>query len=392
MFNKIIKNRQGTILPIVIASVVVIALIAVGVLVVQRANVSTTQTESQGIKTQNRAEYDVATAVLKFKADIAAAITDSNKLDSTSVVKRLILPKDSNTYRTSTNSLTGVTDAQVNVKDTQNNDVGYYVLKCYNDKDTVTYPYNRLLQFTGQFGTVTKIITHRLTLVPPGTNVGFGKYALFAGGSMSISNNATVNGSVAANGAIVNTGHVTGDVVPNFGLVGLTNILPSASSTLAFTKTSTYSGRPAPRTTSGAMTAGAYYKNGNYTLSNNKNITTTGIVTIFVNGNVNFDNNVIFNASSSGSFAILATGSITIGNNTALTRALVVGGGSYSFSNNATLTGAVVVGGSISIANNGFIYDADTYANYPDLFNFQVVPGGSGSGNPDWAVTDNGAI
>ena len=209
---------------------------------------------------------------------------------------------------------------------------------------------------------------------------------------MSISNNATINGSVAANGAIANSGHVTGDVVPNFGLVGLTSILPSATSTLNFTKTSTYSAQPAPRTTSGAMTAGTYYKNGNYSLSNNKTITTTGIVTIFVNGNVNFDNNVILRASSTGSFAILATGSITIGNNTTMTRALVVGGGAFSFSNNAALTGAVVVGGSIAIANNGFIYDADTYTNYPDLFNFQVVPGGGGSGGADWTVTDNGVI
>ncbi|MEI6287223.1 MAG: hypothetical protein WCP79_12025 [Bacillota bacterium] len=410
MLRKFIYNRQGAILPVVMISVVIIAVIVVGILMVQRSNLSTTTTENTAIQTQNRADYDLATAVLKFKADIVAALTDSSKLDNTSVVKRLILPKDNNTYRTNTNSATGVSDAAVIVKDKNGADVGSYIIKCYNDMDVALFPNNRLLQFTGKFGSVTKVITHRLTLVPPGVGTGMGKYALFAQGNIRIGNDLNITGDVAANGWInydddwwgwwgwawhhYIRGTINGTVTPYINYPGVAAIMPGKNSTLPFTDRDTYSGtgKALPTWTKDKpeiALSGTYYKSGDWNISKHPTFTAAAPVIIYVTGRINASDDVTFRGTgANGSIALLVEKDITFKNDPELTKVLVVTAQDFEARNSASGSGAIVCGGDIYVKNH-FDYDGSTYQGYPGLFDFN--PSG-GSGTTDWQVIDNGVI
>ncbi|MFA6075709.1 MAG: hypothetical protein WCV63_06305 [Negativicutes bacterium] len=355
----LIKNNRGFSLPIVLGIIGLLAGLALGYLATVRSELSTTQAFYEGTKAGYYAECGARAAVSKLAYDAA--------------------------YRTATNRtrIAALLDPLTGSS---------YSVICYNPTYSASSDtYQRKIESTGNNSAYASrtLTLSPVTLSPP--MIGLGKYALFTGGNMTVSNNVIVTGSLASNGTITlgNGASVSDGIFPNYGFTGLAGILPSATSLLPYTDRETYSeaspALPAPPTVSGAMSVGSYYSSGDWTVPNNAIITTSEVVTIFVNGNVIFGNTCYLTGTSPGSFAILATGTVTFGNNDVLTKALVVCGGVFSLNNNAALSGAIVCGGEAAVNNNGFGFDESTYSNYSALFNYQII-----DVSTKWTVTVGG--
>ncbi|MFA6075707.1 MAG: hypothetical protein WC778_07735 [Negativicutes bacterium] len=361
MLKDFVRNDCGMILPTVLCSVLIVALIVVAVLYVQRTNVATTNTQDQGAKIQFLAEYGARSTIARLTA-----------LDAT--------------YRTNTNTLAGVTDVPaISINDDTEKYLGQYVVKCYNplfasDQYQRVIDSNSEVLLMGSAIAARALTVNPVVIVPPSN---LGNYVLFSDGDMTIVSSVTVEArneipplndyGVASNGLITSIGAVVeGEQFAKFGFVGLSAILPGTASVLPFTNGNTYSAEK-KMPAQGDVPAGSYYMPKGWSPTKSKTFTTTGKVIVYVVGNVVFDGNVL-TATSPGTFAVIATGTVTFNNSgNQLNRVLVVTGGPFTLNNGATLTGAVVTGISATISNNGFTYDASTYQNYPELFNYHVT-------------------
>jgi MSHA biogenesis protein MshQ len=101
--------------------------------------------------------------------------------------------------------------------------------------------------------------------------------------------------------------------------------------------------------------------NASYVLSRNAVRTTVGATArLFINGNLNIENNVMLNAGGPAeNFILVVTGSLSIGNNSQI-NGYILAGGAISIGNNVQIDGAVTAKGAIALSNGVSVsYNSD---------------------------------
>jgi len=139
------------------------------------------------------------------------------------------------------------------------------------------------------------------------------------------------------------------------------------------------------------IAAGTYYCPGKLTFSTSGSLTATGPVLIYSVGNVQLGGS----GSLSGNFMIISEGNINIDGNAPAYNAVCIAGGTFTIGGSGRLRGAVISFTSVTttISGAGFTYNKSTYDAFPTAeAGLTVLAPGGGSGNSDWAVTDDGAI
>ena len=390
-------NNNGFALPIVLVVLTIIAIIVVAALSIQNINVSTADSQNQGIRAQFLAEYGARTALRKLMT--------------------------SQTYRDSTNSLIGVTD-DVTISDVG----GKYVVKC-NNTSPITQPLQRIIQSNGQimalgFSTATRTLmldSPPITLVPPASSDNMGNYSFFSLGAFSLSGSAHVTGNVGTlstttlSGSTTITGSVaaSGITCPAWCTItgtkttGYTSNLtaamkPSTTSTIAGMNRNTYTGYSEPpnynsKSSSNyqyssvkTIPAGTYYCNGKLT-SNGVGVISSsgGPVLIYCTGDVQIGNSGGLN----GTFMIISEGKINVDGAAIVNKAVLISAGNFTDGGSGAVKGSVVSFGTCAVSGAGFVYDQTAFDGFPDIESQLAVTnpgwsGGTGSGN--WEVQVGG--
>lgn len=396
MFKKWLRDDGGFIAPAVVIVFAIIAVIVVGVLIVQGVNSATADSQTKGIRAQYLAEYAAQAAIRKLMTD--------------------------NTYRTNTNSLIGVTDTVTL------DSGGKYSVMCNNPNPT-TAPLNRVIQASGRVVALGVTVAERtltlddppLTLIPPEATDNMGNYSFFSLGAFSLSGSAAVTGNVGTlstttlsgstriNGSVAAASvncpawcTITGTRTAGYTSNMTAAMKPGTTSTITGLNRSTYSGYSEPPnynsktasnyTYSSAKTipAGTYYCNGKLT-SNGVGIISSsgGPVLIYCTGNVQIGNSGGLN----GTFMIISEGTINVDGAAVVNKAVLISAGNFTDGGSGSVKGSVVSFGTSSVSGAGFVYDQAAFDGFPDIESQLAVtnPGWSGSpGSGDWTVEVGG--
>ncbi|MFA6075708.1 MAG: hypothetical protein WCV63_06300 [Negativicutes bacterium] len=393
MFERCLGNNKGFALPIVLVALGVVSVVVVAVLSMQSLNVSTADSQGQGIRSQFLAEYGARAAIRKLIAD--------------------------STYRTNTNSLIGVTDT-VAVSDVG----GRYVVKCSNSSP-ITQPLQRIIQSNGEIMTMGFATASRtlvldnppLTLVSPQDNMG--NYSFFSLGAFSLSGSASVTGNVGTlstttlsgsttiNGSVAAAGincpawcTITGTRTSGYTSNLTAAMKPGTTSTITGLNRSNYSAYSAPSgaTNSGSnytydwqsrtIAGGTYYCPGTLKFSDSGSLTATGPVIIYSVGNVQIGGS----GSLNGTFMIISEGKINVDGAAVVNKAVLISGGNFTDGGSGSVKGSVVSFGTCSVSGAGFVYDQAAFDGFSDIESQLTVtnPGWSGGGSGNWEVQVGG--
>lgn len=240
----------------------------------------------------------------------------------------------------------------------------------------------------------------RATIVRAGGG-GLGDYALYAfafpsgDGDANLGSNVIINGDIYVNADLVIGSNVTingdasasGDVSLgiNSSITGETSINvdppadpPSLETTYYLQQIALAAASPYGNQSWGSRAlSGTTYVNGNLSISNNANITLTGVATVVVTGTLNTNNNVNYGAN----LTLIAGGAVSIQNNVNIGAnntwysntgfninnnadigTVTVGSGTvfltpgyFNISNNCDFYGLIFAGGTVSIGTNANI-------------------------------------
>ena len=348
------KGQRGFIMPVVLFAVGFLAIVTMALLLIQRANIATTDAQKQGLNAQYAAEAGgaAALAILRNETTRKAINTTTYTLPSP--------PANSAVSWTSTSLSTS----------------------------PITYTITSVGTITNALGTVASVTMTISAVVATNT---FGRFALFSVGNMTFKNNTTISGDVASNGTIVNGNNITfttgGHAYSNLAVGDYAKMIPG-DSTVDGTKQAlvdyrTYFGKgymAPPKTSTNPLTGtpatidstsyNVYYADAGWTVGNNQTFTANSPTIIYVNGNLNLGNGVTFNGSST--VALIVNGTVNFGNSVNLGQCLLVSKGKVDIANDFVLTGAVVSGGTMTIKNNSVTYSSTVYANYPGLYSYDI--------------------
>ncbi|MEI6287226.1 MAG: hypothetical protein WCP79_12040 [Bacillota bacterium] len=388
-------NSKGFTLPVVLVSLAMIAVIVIAGMSIQSINVTTADSQNQGIRAQFLAEYGARAAIRKLATDA--------------------------TYRANTNSLVGVTDT-VTISDVS----GKYVVKCSNN-NPITQPLQRIIQSNGQitelgFSVATRTLVldnPPITLIEHAGTDNMGNYSFFSLGAFSLSGSAQVtgnvgtlstttlsgstriNGSVAASSVICPAWcTITGDKTSGYTSSLTAAMAPGTGSTLSRLNRATYSGFSAPTgaTATGSnyaydwqsrtLAEGTYYCPGTMKFSDSGSLTSTGPVIIYSVGDVQIGGS----GSLNGTFMIISEGKINVDGAAIVNKAVLISKGNFTDGGSGAVKGSVVSFATCSVSGAGFVYDQTAFDGFPDIEGQLTVtnPGWSGSGSGTWEVVVGG--